>query len=373
MSDPGLAANRILRTFFAILGTILCWVPFRLLARNGEFVVVVFIIDVVIANVFTVLNASIWPDDDMAKWWDGTGLCDFQAFITFPLDTLYAACIFAIMRNLAQRLRLKRANNLTPPERRRRMLVQSLIIFPVPIVQLALMWFVTSNRYAIAPVIGCLGAFDTSWFKVAVLGIPPATFAVATIPYAFLTWKRFREISKTTKVALTANTRSSSRVRQRTRIRLYQMALSIIVPYVPLQMVFFGVNLTTTMRNLHPYNYYSIHHNPDHPWSAIIFYNSWDVAFSVMNQPWINIFTTIPIVLFFGMTDEANEAYRRFLTRLRIGSWWNASKNVQSVVKETSEDSTLPPSELPNPHRQTIVTSAGPFIPPRHSSKYWRQ
>ncbi|KAK9779133.1 hypothetical protein SCAR479_04000 [Seiridium cardinale] len=393
ISTPGLAANQICRIAFAIIGITLCWVPFRLLARNGEFVAVVFIVDVVITNVFTILNAAIWPTDDLNRWWDGVGYCDLQTYTLIPMQCLYASCIFATMRNLAQRLRLTRATNLTQRERRRQILVQSLIIFPVPIIQVALMWFVLSNRYVIGTVVGCFGIFNPNWFRIICFNFPASVYSVATIPYAYLTWKRFRDISKTTKVALAANTEASARS-QRTKRRLYQMALSIIVPYVPLQLVFFVVNMRATLLQLVPYDYYAMHYVPNpYPWNAIYLLPSWTLDFETLNQPWIPILTTIPIVLFCGMTEEAIDIYRRFALRLGLGncfpnlrdphdpnrsrstdgsgkSWWSSSKNRKPAVHEISsiQASTIRQSHLPDPHHQAVVTSSGPFVPPRHSS-----
>jgi pheromone a factor receptor len=169
---------------FAIIGIILCWVPFRLLARNGEFVAVVFIIDVVATNLFTILNASIWPNDDMTHWWDGVGYCDAQVYLILPMQCLYASCIFELTRALAQRLRLRRVNDLSQPERRRQLIIQASIIFPVPILQIILTWFLLSNRYMIGTVIGCYGMFGQNWFKIMVFNFPPALFALATIPFA---------------------------------------------------------------------------------------------------------------------------------------------------------------------------------------------
>jgi pheromone a factor receptor len=120
-------------------------------------------------------------------------------------------------------------------------------------------------------------------------------------------------VSKATKIVLRANTEANARA-QRTKRRLYQMALSIIVPYVPLQMVFFIINMRETLLMLEPYDYYSLHvdTNP-YPWSAIIMIPSWMLDFASMNQPWVPILTVIPIVLFFGMTNEAIDMYRKCL------------------------------------------------------------
>lgn len=160
-----------------------------------------------------------------------------------------------------------------------------------------------------------------------------------------------------TNAAFAANTEASSRA-QRTRRRLYQMALSIITPYVPLQMAFFVINLTRTLGDLAVYDYQAIHSAIDPPWRAIIFLPSWMMDFAILNQPWVAIVTTIPIVLFFGMTKEAIDIYRTFLIYLGFGTclpslkepygpdrprstgtsrktWWSSSKNMKPAVDET--------------------------------------
>lgn len=123
-------------------------------------------------------------------------------------------------------------------------------------------------------------------------------------------------------------------------------------------MVFFIVNLIETLADLNPYDYYTIHFvSAPYPWIAIIMVPSWMLDFVTLNQPWIAILTTIPIVLFFGMTREAIDTYRNFLTRLGFTkcypnlkepynpdcphstdtsqrSWWKSIKNKKASVNE---------------------------------------
>jgi pheromone a factor receptor len=99
------------------------------------------------------------------------------------------------------------------------------------------------------------------------------------------------------------------------------MSLSVMVPYVPLQMVFLALNLRNT--DFHPYDYHMIHEAASpYPWSAIMLVPSWMLPFEVMNQPWIAIFTTIPIVLFFGMTKDAIEMYRKYTLAVGLGKFF---------------------------------------------------
>jgi pheromone a factor receptor len=134
-SNPGLLVNFVLRVVLAFAGILISWVPLRLLVRNGEFAAVVFVVDVAIMNLITILNAAIWHDDNWSMWWDGAGLCDVEVYLSAPLQTIYAASIFAVMYHLAQQVKLSRVGR-DRREKTRRRLVQAAIIFPVPFVQL---------------------------------------------------------------------------------------------------------------------------------------------------------------------------------------------------------------------------------------------
>lgn len=184
VNNPGLEANRICRIVLGIIGSLLCWVPLRLLASHREFATVVLIIDVLLLNFFNILNALIWPNDNWDRWWDGYGLCDIEAYVLVPIDTLFAACIFVIMRNLAGHLRLRRAADLTPRERKRQHIVEALILFMAPVLQLAATWFLLAQRYVIGAVVGCIVAYEGSWFQIIVFDVPALVFSLGTILYA---------------------------------------------------------------------------------------------------------------------------------------------------------------------------------------------
>ncbi|KAL7626636.1 hypothetical protein AAE478_003409 [Parahypoxylon ruwenzoriense] len=328
--DPGLLTNLILRVLFAIVGTILCWVPLRLLHRNGDFAAVVLIADVALMNIFTVINALTWRTDAWNNWWDGAGLCDLEVYLLAPLQTIYAACIFAIVRNLAQQVRPTRAAQMSSSERKRKTWVQAAIIFPVPLFQLLFTWFDLAQRYMIGTLIGCLAVYDNSWPHIVVFDVPSPVFVVASVPFAYLIWKRYRAISKATRAALLTNNRTSinianannsspaSALRNRTRWRLYNMSLSILVVYVPVSLYFVVVNvLASFSATFRPYSYARIHWQAEpYPWDAILFVPSWAVSTPVMNQPWITIATTVVIVAFFGTTRDAMDMYLQYAAEI---------------------------------------------------------
>lgn len=183
-SNAGLTANLSFRVILAIIGTVLCWVPFRILWRNGDFAAVVLIIDVTFMNFFTVINSLIWNSDNWDNWWLGTGLCDIQVYLWMPLQTIYAGAILAIIRQLAHQVKLTRASQLTRTERRIRALQQAAIIFPFALFQLCFTWFDLSQRYNIGTLVGCMASYDNSWPRFTVYDAPPTVFVMASVPYA---------------------------------------------------------------------------------------------------------------------------------------------------------------------------------------------
>lgn len=183
-NSPAVTANLICRVFLAIIANLVCLVPLRLLYRNGELAAVVLILTVLIKNLETIINALIWRNDDVMSWWAGYGWCDFDAYIHNATIGLFVTCLLAIMRNLSQQVGLMRANALTAQERRRRNLIQALIIFPFPILQVALTWPLTAQRYIVGTLMGCNWIPHPSWPFLVFFVLPPPIFALITTGYA---------------------------------------------------------------------------------------------------------------------------------------------------------------------------------------------
>lgn len=183
-TNPSLTANLVCRVFLAIVANLVCLVPLRLLYRNGEFAAVVFILNIEIKNLETVANALIWRDDNIMSWWAGYGWCDVDTYIHNISIGLFVTCLLAIIRNLAQQVGMMRANALTVKEKRRRNWIQALIIFPFPLLQLALTWPLTAQRYVVGTLMGCSWIPHPSWPFLVFFVLPPPVFALITAGYA---------------------------------------------------------------------------------------------------------------------------------------------------------------------------------------------
>lgn len=183
-NTKALLPNFVCREVFGVLAVLLCWVPFRLLLRNGEFAAVVFISVNVVLMVIAVINAAIWHDDNLDAWWPGYGWCDLVAYISGPLVAAYAASIFAIMQNLATQVGMLRASPLTAGEKRRRNLVQAAIIFTIPLIDVAANYPFFVQRFLVIPLSGCNSLYDNSLPVVLLYYIWPSAFAIGAAVFA---------------------------------------------------------------------------------------------------------------------------------------------------------------------------------------------
>lgn len=208
-----LLANLVARVTLAVLGTLLCWAPLRVLARNGEFAAAVLVATVCGLNAITVVNSLLWRSDDWARWPSGRGLCDLEVYLLVPLDTTYAAAVFAVVRRLAAQMRLTAAGMPLAAnsraslaagggggggagggmglgggrawrERIRAVLAQAAVIFAVPLVQVLFTYFDLAQRFVVGTLVGCSAVYDNSLPKILVFDVPPAAFAIASVPYA---------------------------------------------------------------------------------------------------------------------------------------------------------------------------------------------
>lgn len=339
-TSPSLTANLVCRLLLAIVANTICLVPLRLLYRNGELAAVVFILNIEFKNLETIVSALLWRDDDVSAWWPGYGLCDVDAYFHNASIGLFVTCLLAMMRNLAGQVGLLRANALTVQEKRRRNLVQALIIFPFPLLQVAMTWPLTAQRYLVGTLMGCSWIPHPSWPYLLVFVLPPPIFALLTACYAgmspthnfpilcysffvnvsgllltgfpirvVLTYQRFREVTKTTQSALMSS-RVAHQRSQRTRRRLYMMVISILVPFLPIVMALSIMNILE-MHGLKAYSYDEVHHHARPvPWDTIMFFTSAQINWTYMNNCYIPIATALPIFIFFGMTKDAINQYR---------------------------------------------------------------
>lgn len=79
----------------------------------------------------------------MMKWWHGAGVCDIQARIRYPLTTAIATSFVAFSRTLSKAIDVDKHNFVDSLARRRRaLIIDILICWTIPVLQIALLQIV---------------------------------------------------------------------------------------------------------------------------------------------------------------------------------------------------------------------------------------
>lgn len=182
--STGQLINIIFRCTLNLISAVACWMPMRLFYKNRELAGTTMVIAIAILNFYYFVNALIWPNNNIAGWSKGYGWCDIQLASWVPLETLNAAAVCAILHNVSNQVALMRASGLSGKEKRRKHLIQALIIFPIPVLQLILHYFVIAIRYNISGVVGCQAVFDGDWVFLVFFILPCPMFSAVAAYFA---------------------------------------------------------------------------------------------------------------------------------------------------------------------------------------------
>ncbi|KAH7349483.1 pheromone receptor [Plectosphaerella cucumerina] len=295
-----------------------CLVPLRLLYRNKEFAAIVFVVNDLGLCLINTINALIWHDDNMDNWYTGFGWCDLHPYLYVPMMTLFTTSVLAHSRGMAEKVSLVRASPMTKRERRRNYLMQSLIMFPLPIVQLAWMYPLTAQRFVLTTLVGCDWRVDGSWPWLTFFILPIPILSIIAGIYAFITWRRYRVLRKSTRGVFAADSAATARS-NRTGRRLYLLTLTILIPYVPISCAFAALNISQNIP-IRGFNFHKIHFEAEpFPWNSVLLVPSTELPFVFLNAKYIPIFSGLLILFFFGGTQDAINDYRRVLVALGLG------------------------------------------------------
>lgn len=349
-SSRGMIANIIFRFILNLGAAFACWIPMRLFYRNRELAGAAMVTATAILNFYYGVDSIIWPDNDVQAWFKGYGWCDIQLILWMPLETMNAAAICAVMQNIANQVSLMRASGLTGHEKRRKHIIQALIIFPMPALQATLYYFTIGMRYNISGIIGCQAVFQNNWVFLVFFLLPCPMFAVAAAYFAgestafalfeaaqvtnhdsiALTWWRYRQIDAACRRTLYDSGNCGAQGRSaRTRRKLYFMALTIVAPYCPMQLIFLFNNLRVGWPWSRTYDLAQLHASG---WDTIDFSPSTAVSFVSMYINYVVFLEVVVFFIFFGGTKDAHEMYRKNLRVLglaklfpRLNEEWHPS------------------------------------------------
>lgn len=356
--STGQLVNIIFSCILHFAAVLACIVPLQLFYRSGELAGATLVISGGITNFYHFINTLVWHNDDIANWSSGHGWCDVQLISVVPLETLVAASTCAILRNVAVQVSSLRTNALTDSEKRMKNLIHALIIYPIPLLQGVLYYFVIAMRYNISGIIGCQAVFQSNWVFLVFYLLPCPIFSVCAGYYAgkpmssapvalevansfpyppVLTWWRYRQIDSESRQHLWNTGNSSAQARNaRARRKLYFMTLTIVAPYLPMQLAFLYNNIKRGMPWATPVGLSSFTQEGR---DEIDYSPSTVVPWTIMYGTYGYAIEAFIVFLYFGLTKDAHDIYRKYLRALGLGK-------VFPKINEDWYPSDRPPASL---------------------------
>ncbi|KAL5337146.1 pheromone A receptor-domain-containing protein [Aspergillus crustosus] len=303
--------------------------PLALHWKNRNFPASMLMSWFIILNLFNVMNAFIWPTDDIANWWDGKGLCDIEVKILIGSYVALPGCLVCIFRSLAIVMDTSRATFV--PSRRQRWqnrAVEILFCVLVPVMAAIMHIVYQGNRYFIFAVSGCVTSLDESWVSLALGYIWPLVVCFIATYYCGLVLFRLRRYrNQFNEIVRSAN---SSFNRSRF-LRLFLLSFLMLVALIPMQSYMIYMQIQMSL----PWHAYS--------WS-FLHGTTWGVITKIPTNGVVYFDRWVPIAggfvgfFFFGCGKDATRMYRSVLQRAGLGSFFGSiqSTSTGSFPRNTS-------------------------------------
>ncbi|KAI9811963.1 MAG: a-factor receptor [Phylliscum demangeonii] len=293
----------ILLPILATLSIVLAMPPFAWHLKNRNVAACSLIFWVTLANFFAFVNSLIWPTDDVEHWWSGVGLCDVEVKLTWAFSIGASGSLACIMRNLARAIDIDRHAVLhSKAQRRRQALVDAGWCFACPVFVMAIDYLVQSNRFYIFTISGCTPAIDNSWPPVFLVFLWAPLFCLVGSCYCVLVLIRLHKYRRQFAAILVS---SHSNLNKNRFLRLFWMALILLLVLLPLQVYILCVNLSYPR---HAFSWSTLH-GPH--WGDIV---KVPTGGRVAFDRWIRVSCGFLLFLFFGLGHEAMQMYRKWLT-----------------------------------------------------------
>lgn len=162
------SAETVAMQALSILAILAMTMPLILHWKNRNFPASMLMVWYIVLNIFNVVNAFIWPNEDTQKWYDGSVLCDIEVKVMVGSYVAVPGTLICIFRALAIVLDTSRAT-LVPSRRQRwqSRAFEFLFCVFVPLMAATMHIVYQGNRYFILQVSGCVTSLDQSWVSLA--------------------------------------------------------------------------------------------------------------------------------------------------------------------------------------------------------------
>ncbi|PYI00798.1 a-pheromone receptor PreA [Aspergillus sclerotiicarbonarius CBS 121057] len=300
----------ILVPVLSFISMLLSIVPLVLHWKNRNFPASSLICWYLVLNLFNIVNALIWPTDDVDSWWDGNGLCDVEAKIMIGSYIAIPGTLVCIFRNLAHVLDTSRAN-LVPTKSQRWWNRGMVLLFCViaPVIAMLTHYVYQGGRYFLFAIAGCLNSYDQSWVTLALAWIWPLIICLIAGYYCVIVLHRLAKYrSQFGDILQSAN----SNLTKSRFMRLFLLAFVMLWAIIPVQTYVVSSNIILT-QPWHTYSWSTLH-SPN--WNKVI---KVPTGGHVFYDRWIPVASGYVFCIFFGSGRDASKMYCKIVGFLGFG------------------------------------------------------
>ncbi|EPS34677.1 hypothetical protein PDE_09641 [Penicillium oxalicum 114-2] len=294
----------------SFISIVVCITPLTLHAKNRNLPATSLICWTILLNAFNIINALIWPTDNVNVWWDGSGLCDIEVKLMVGSYVAFPGALVGIFRGLA--VVLDTASTTLVPSKTQRLRNQAVeLVFCVVIPVIAMITHIIwqKSRYLLFAISGCVNDFDESWVSFVLAYMWPPLICLIAAYYGGLVLIRMRRYrSDFGSILRSANSRMS----KSGFLRLFFLASTMLVAILPAEayVVYYDLVLSLPW---HSYSWSKIH-GP--AWYQI---QKFPTQGQVFFDRWTPIAAGFVLFIFFGFGRDATRIYRSFFWRIGLG------------------------------------------------------
>jgi pheromone a factor receptor len=289
------------------------------------------------------INANIWPTQNINNWWDGTGLCDIQAPLKYPITLSVALSLWRFMNALATAVNGQLQSELSKAEMRNRLLKEALYCWLVPLLQIPLSYLVRKGRFTVVPVVGCADLLDDSWLKFLIITVwCPLVMLLTSYSagkfsnpmhflqeYEMCVYYMNCELTVLSQGCIVVRVlkhrrningilmSNGSKLRDRMFLRMAIISIVVLLSYIPVQGGFFLNEISSGVTR------YSLFDNYSNGWNRPDMVTLADYG-GQMSQyiGWTSVAWNLVFFCFSGFERESVVETRKMLAALGFGKFW---------------------------------------------------
>ncbi|KAL3449804.1 pheromone A receptor-domain-containing protein [Aspergillus insuetus] len=307
------SAQTVALQALSLLAILISLPPLVLHWKNRNFPCIFLICWFLVLNIFNIVNAFIWPTDDIINWWDGKGLCDVEVKIFLGSYVGVPGTLICIFRSLAFVLDTRRAALVPSKHQRWRNRAMELsFCVVIPIIASITHIIYQGNRYFIFAGSGCIYSLDQSLVSL-VLGYmwPLVVCFIASYYCGLVIYRLHHYRNQFNEIIRAAN----SGINKSRFLRLFCLSLIMLLALIPLQ-TYMVYKVIQTSLPWHAYSWSLIHPMRSQiikvPTNGKIYFDRWVPAAS-----------GFMFFIFFGCSRDAHRMYLSLLSHVGLDGYFN--------------------------------------------------